>query len=362
MKRGPVILLIFILVVAAVIGASQFLRAQPPLEITLAVSPLAETWVTDAVTAYNASEPIINSTRRVHVSVSTVEDLNVWSDQGQTRWRATPPTAWIPAASASLSYASRLGFEVVKPSLAQTVLTWGAFSDRAAVLTDNGAHPLDWNDVARAVEAGRWANLPGGAGLSGNVNLAFSRPGGSMSALAVLFSGAGALADSPTISGQAVVGSAFRAWMEPLLQSVPNPAALGASVAKTLATRGTSIGDIALLPESEWLNNLTGELVRSSNPIQLSYPTYQFVFEFPLARWPGLSADENAAVEALGTWLLAQHPEAYGLRPASGAVPATAQRFSGAVAYGALLAPDLSQAVQAPPLADVQRMLTWAGS
>ncbi len=362
MRRGPVIVLIFILLVAAVVGASQFLRAQPPLEITLAVSPLAEAWVTNAVSAFNASEPLVNSTRRVHVSVSAIEDLNVWSDQGQNRWRDAHPTAWIPASSASLGYASRLTFEIVQPSLAQTVLAWGGFSDRVAALTDGGVYPLDWDDVARAVAAGRWGNLPGGETLSGNVNLAFSRPNGSMSALAVLFSGAGSLAGSTSISGTALVGSAFRDWMQPMLQSVPNPAALGASVAKTLATRGTSIGDIGLLPESEWLNNLTGELVRSSNPIQLSYPTYQFVFDFPLARWQGLSADENAAVDALGNWLLAQPPEAYGLRPSSGLLPQTAQRFIGAQAYGGLLTPDLSQAIQPPPLADVQRMLTWAGS
>ncbi len=361
MKRGPLIVLVFILVVAAVIGASQFLRAQPPLEITLAASPLAQAWLMDAVSAFNASEPMVNSTRRVHVTLSPMDDLAVWSDSGQNAWRDNHPTAWIPASSASLAYASRFAFEVVQPSTAQTVLAWGGFSDRVSALT-GGSHPLDWDDVSRAAEAGRWGNIDGAQSSWGNVNLAFSRPDGSMGGLAGLLSGAGAFNKGTSLGGGVVVGEAYKTWMRPILDSVPNANMLGASVAKTLATTGTSVGDIALLPESEWLNNLTGKLTASSDPIQLSYPTYQFIFDFPLVRWQGLSADEDAAVGALGKWLLAQHPENYGLRPASGTAPQSAALFANAESYGAQLAPDMSQTVQAPPRTDTQRLLQWAGS
>jgi len=361
MRRGPVIVLIFILVVAVVIGASQFLRAQPPLEITVAVSPLAEMWVTNAVSAFNASNPLVNATRRVQVKVSTIDDLNVWSDQGQSQWINAHPSAWIPASSASKTYANRLNFEIVQPSLAQTMLVWGGFSDRVDALTDKGVHPLDWNDVQRAAVAGTWANIPGANASWGNINLAFSRPDGSMSGLTVLFSGAAAFSDQAAVSGSTLVASDFQNWMSPVLQSVPNYNTLGTSVAKTMAARGSSIGDIALLPESEWLNNLSGQLV-GSNPIRLSYPAYPFVFDFPLLRWQGLSDDENKAIDAFGTYLLSQHPETYGLRPPTAPLPETATLFANAESYGVQLAPDLSHALQAPPRAETQRLLVWAGS
>jgi hypothetical protein len=116
MRRGPVIVLIFILVVAAVIGASQFMRAQPPLEITVAVSPLAGTWVGSAANNFNATNALVNGTRRVQVKVTTIDDLAVWSDAGQSQWLTTHPTAWIPASSASIGvfkeHAFRMAFKL----------------------------------------------------------------------------------------------------------------------------------------------------------------------------------------------------------------------------------------------------------
>lgn len=362
MRRGPVIVLIFILLVAAVIGASQFMRAQPPLEITVAVSPLAEAWVTGAVNSFNASNPIVNGTRRVQVKVSTIDDLSAWSDQGQSQWLTTHPSAWIPASLASLGYANRLSFEVVQPSLAQTVLMWGGFSDRVDALTDKGAHPLDWNDVYHVASLQRWANIPSADADWGNVNLAFNRPDGSMAGLAEVFSGAAAFKGNANIDGATIVSGDFEDWMSPILTSVPNYNTLGTSVAQTMAARGSSVGDLALLPESEWLNNLSGQLVSSGNPIRLSYPAYPFVFDFPLLRWQGMTDDENKAVAALGSWLLAQHPETYGLRPATGLPPQTAKLFADAESYGVELSPDLSQPLQAPPRAETQRLLVWAAA
>lgn len=361
MRRGTIIVLIFIVLAAAVIGASQFLRSQPPLEITVAVSPLAETWLRGAVDAFNASDPVVNATRRVHVTVNTIDDLNAWSDEGQRAWATTHPAAWIPASSASLGYASRLPLDTVEPSLAQTVLVWGGFSDRVDALTDDGARPLDWGEIAQAADAGTWANVAADHASWGNIKLAFTRPNGSTGGLAVLFSGAAAFGSDPVVSGALVVSNEFHDWMESILLSVPNYNTLGASVAKTLASRGISVGEIALLPESEWLTNLTGSLTVASNPIRLSYPAYQFVFDFPMARWQGMTDDENAAVEALRQWLLRQNPEAYGLRPASGVPAATAPLWADAETYGAQLAPDLTLTVQAPPRAETQRLLAWVG-
>ena len=360
MRRGTIVVIVFILLAVAVIGASQFLRAQPPLEITVAVSPLAERWVRAAAESFNASETFVGGTRRVQVRVNSVDDLSVWSDEGLRQWQDAPPSAWIPASSMSLQYASRLPFEVVEPSVAQTLLVWGGFSDRVDALTEGGARPLDWADVAQAAEAERWANIPDANPAWGNVNLAFSRPTGSMAGLAALFSGAAAFADAPAVSGSTVVSGGFQEWIEPILLSVPNYNTLGTSVAQTMAARGVTVGAVALLPESEWVNNLGGSLT-GTNPIKLSYPVYPFVFDFPLARWGGQTAEEAAAVEAFATYLLGQHPENFGLRPASGVLPETARLFTDGENYGLQRTPALTDSVSAPPRAEVQRLLVWVG-
>src|SRR5215208_2182827 len=121
MRRGTIVVIVFIVLAAVVVGASQFLRSQPPLEVTVIVSPLAEAWVRNAVDAFNASDPLVNATRRVEMRVNTQDDLSLWSDQGLSQLQNNPPTAWIPAISVSLNYANRLPFEVVEPSLAKTL-------------------------------------------------------------------------------------------------------------------------------------------------------------------------------------------------------------------------------------------------
>jgi hypothetical protein len=175
-----------------------------------------------------------------------------------------------------------------------------------------------------------------------------------------LFSGAAAFQTDPAVSGATVVSNEFHEWMEPILRSVPNYNTLGTSIAQTMAARGVTDGAIALLPESEWINNLGGNLV-GVNPLRLSYPEYQFVFDFPLARWQGLTADENAAVDAFAAWLLGQHPEDFGLRGADGTLPETARLFADAESYGAQLTPDVTQAITPPPRPDTQRLLVWVG-
>src|SRR6187549_534850 len=106
MRRGTVVVIIFLLVAAAIIGASQFLRSQPPLELLVAVSPLAEDWAREAVESFNQGDVLVNGTQRVHFSVQVVEDTQVWREEGRVTWtRDSHPDAWLPASSASLSYA-----------------------------------------------------------------------------------------------------------------------------------------------------------------------------------------------------------------------------------------------------------------
>lgn len=365
MRRSTVVVIIFALVAAVVVGISQFLRAQPPLELTVAVSPLAERWVRPAVERLNATEPVVGATRRLRFSVTVVDDLTVWGDERRVNW--TPenhPAAWIPAASVSVDYAvnARFPFTVVADSVARTPLLWGGFASRVDVLTGDGAEPFDWQAVAAAAEAQSWAAL-GGSSNWQFVKLAFDRPDQAMSGFAVLLTGAAAYADSADVT-QATTNSAdFRAWFEPVGDSVANFNTLGADAAAAMASRGASVAEIGLLPESRWLTNLDG-LVRHE-PVVLAYPAYPFVFDFPVVRWDDSSVgDEEAeAARVLANWLLADAQQTAaldaGLRPADGAVPEDARLFSAAFDYGVLPDPDLSTAAAGLSRTEAQRLLQW---
>jgi hypothetical protein len=368
MRRGTVIVLLFIIVAVAIVGASQFLRSQPPLEITIAVSPLAEDWVRSAVDALNATEPVVGATRRIRFRVEPIDDMSVWLDDRRLWTTDSHPAGWIPAASVSVDYAAqaRLPLEVVAPSLARTPLVWGGFASRVDALT-NGTGALDWGQVADAARLGRWSQIPGGQSGWGNLTLAFSHPARSIAGLGVLFSGAADYAGAAEVSGTVTGASDFRDWIRPVMESVPNFITLGDSPAQAMASRGASIGEIALLPEQEWLTHLRGQL-QGSDPLRLAYPEYPFVFDFPLVRWADIDTpnEEQAAIDVLSAWLMGEARQAalvdHGLRPAQGDVPETAGLFVNAQPYGALLTPDLARAVQAPPRTDTQRLLTWLTS
>jgi hypothetical protein len=359
MRRGTIIVIVFILVAGAIVGASQFLRSQPPLEFTVAVNPLAADWVRAAVNNFNASEPVINATQRIQFSVTVVDDLPVW--QGSQSW--TPenhPAAWIPAASTSVNYFSDR-YSVLTSSLARTPLVWGGYASRVNVATNNGAEPLDWESVQRVSAAEAWSAVNGDSRWQ-FVKLAFGRADQSMSGLAALFTGAAAFSDSANISG-VIRGNEFRSWMQPVIASVPNFQTLGADPAAAMA-RGPSTVEIALLPESQWLLNLNG--LTDDEPVIFSYPSYQFLLDFPLAVWNDnstASANERAAVTALSGWLLRASEQSalaqFGLRPAQGEPTSSAALFAQAVNYGVQLQPDLTRIVEAPPRTEAQGLVQW---
>lgn len=359
MRRGTIFVILFIVLAVGVIGASQLLRSQPPLEVTILVNPLAEAWVSDAAADYNAGEPLVNATRRVLIRVTPADDFEVWTDEAQRRY--TPeshPAGWMPALSASVEYANRLPFEIVTPSTARTILMWGGFSDRIEVAAGSGE--FDWQTAQQVASAQRWQNDEWG-----NVVMAFPRPTRTQSGMAVIWSAAGAFANDVNINST-VVSNDFQAWIEPVLLSVPNFNTLGASVAATIAARGTSVGEIALLPESEWLMNLRGTLVDDENPVRLAYPDYQVVFDFPLAVWSdtvNADPDSEAAVRDFGQYLLTPAQEAnaqrFGLRPPTGI--ATEPLFSAAAQYGVLADPPVVLVVEPPRRTEMQRMISWIG-
>lgn len=354
MRRGTVFIILFVVAAVAIVAGSQFLRTQPPLEIRVAVSPLAQAWVNDAVTAFNATNPLVNSTRRVHYMVEAIDDTQIWLSETR-RWTVdNHPQGWMPAASFSVQLAAenRIPFVSSQASVAQTLLVWGGFNSYIQDIEADSGTPFDWAGVADAAPQRRYA---------------FNLPTQTISGLSVLLSGAASYYSAPTLTGGNVNDAEFRSWIQPVLESVPNFNTLGTSVAQTLASRGSSIGEIGLVAESDWLQNLRGSLVQTSDPISLRYPQYTIVFDFPLVRWQDTSApngvDEAAAIDALGRWLITPeqqlNAQRFGLRPASG--EPTADLFLNAQTYGAVLSPAF-EAVQPPSLNDIRRMVDWVSN
>lgn len=349
-SRGTIVLVLFAIIVAAIIGLSQFLQNQPPIEISVAVNPMAKEWMDAAAADFNESDTFINGTIPIHVTVNTVSDVAVW--EGEANWSTSNhPDMWLPASSASVSYTpSNLPFSTVADSTARTPLVWGGFQSRITVLTETGT--LDWDVLATAVQTndGNWAALGGQSGW-GFLKTAYARPSNDIAGLAVLFSGAGEFTGSTTLDRQALVADDFNDWMGAIVDSVPNFQTLGNDPAATMASRGTSVAEVALLPEVMWLKSFDG--LTGNDPITFSYPATQFVFDFPLTLWDdnSTSDDTKAAVDAFAAYLTStgqSNIADFGLRPAEGEPTETDSTFASATTYGIILEPDYGQIVNPP--------------
>ncbi len=358
MRRSTITLILFIIIAAGIIGVSMLLRNQPPMEIIVVVNPLAEDWIRQAVNGFNESKPMVNGTQRVQINLLVVGDLDVW--ENEPGW--TPddhPAAWIPSSTASVDYAQE-NFAATRDSLARTLLVWGGYASRVDVLTQDG-DMLDWGTVAAAAQTESWAEMGGEANWN-YLKLAFALPESSMSGLAVLFSGAADFNETASLNQSLIVSSEFAAWMRPVVGSVPNFQTLGGDVARAVG-RGPSTVEIALLPESQWLQNLDGML--NHEAIRLNYPEYQFIFDFPLAMWDSpaspLTDTERATVELLGEWLLGEDIQnaapGFGLRPAESEPTADDSLFAEALPYGIELTPDYGQVVQPPSRSAVESLI-----
>jgi hypothetical protein len=362
MRRGIIILLLFIAIVAGILAVSQLIRQQPPLTITIAVDPLGAAWVRSAAETFNAGETLVG-TQRVQITIQEISDVDIW--RGESVWRSdNHPHAWIPASSASITYVNTLPFETVQPNLARTLLVWGGFTSRLDVLTTNGAAPMDWAALGAAASAdsGNWSALDGGQASWGFLKFAFPTPERSMAGVAVLFSSAADYNATITLSGLETGARPYRDWLLPIIQSVPNFQTLGADPAATIASRGTSVVDAALLPESEWLGHLNS---LNASEFRLSYPQYQFVFDFPLALWDDTTTtdDVRAAVVAFGTFLASEAQQAntlnFGLRPSATEPTGTETLFAAGQPFGILPTPPLDLIVQAPTKTDAQSLIQW---
>jgi hypothetical protein len=348
--RTTIVFVVFLVIIGAIFGINQFVQNQSPTTISVVVDPLAEKWARAAADAFNATNPVVNVTTRLRVEISTTDDLDVW--RGNPGWSVTShPDGWLASSSASLDYLpSSLPFATVQATTARTPLVWGAFNSRFAVMTAGG-EAFDWQLVQTTAAAQRWANL-GVANDPANVNMAFNWPTSSMSGVGVLLTAAGAYARSVTIDRALLTDSAFLEWFTPIGDSMLNAQRIGGSPALAMATRGTAVADYALLPEVQWLNDLSGLV--NDRSVTFRYPAQQFVLDFPLAVWDDAQTDagRRAGVEAFGAFLIGEQAQALavqnGLRPISGEPGTSAVLFGNGIPYGILLVPDYGQQMVAP--------------
>jgi len=355
MRRGTIITVLFAVIAAAILGVSYLLVSRPPLTLTVAVSPLAEDWMRQTVSEFNEAGVLANGRRRVAVDVVTVSDTSVI--QGSAPWTSEAhPALWLATSSAAVRYADpRYDFQPQVDTVARTPLVWGGFTERVAVLPS-----LDWDAVATAAELESWAQIGGEANWQ-FLKLAFPAPDASMSGIAVLLSGAAHYHDTPTPTASNLSNSDFRAWLRPIVRSVPNYNSLGSNPAQAMAQRGTSLADIALLPESQWLVSLGG----FRDDVQFRYPAQTILLDFPLVYWPTVEPDPDvpAAVDLFADWLLREQTQrtlpAYGLRPATTEPTSEAQLFAAAEPFGIQYQPDFTQPVQPPGRSAVLSLLTW---
>lgn len=361
MRRGTIFLILFVIIAAAIVGVGLFLQNQPPIEITIAVDPLADDWAQQAASDFNASDTRINGTRTVRINILSASDLNVWragSSSGVNWSTQNHPHGWLPATSDSVEY-TNFSFDIVTPSTARTLLVWAGFSSRVDALTENGNLPFDWDRVVAAAETGDWASL-GGSPSWQFVRVAIPQPESTIEGVATLLSAAGDFNNTTTLTADNLRGD-FYDWMMPFVGD-PLQRFTG-DVVSFMASRGPGAVSVAIAPESMWLSNLSG--VQRNETVIFSYPEYNYIFDFPLAVWSDAetTADERAAVEAFGDWLLQsaqqQSTIQFGLRPANGNPTGTDQPFAEAQQYGILLTPVLDQSIQPPSLNDVQGLLAW---
>ena len=290
-----------------------------PLNLRVAVSTVAEAWVSDAIDAYNATRPVING-HAVTVQIVRQDSLPVWAESSGVWSAQNHPQVWIPEASYELAFSDeiRLNYEAYQPSLAQTPIIWGAYQSRSAIIIDTYGE-FSANTVQQAAAVERWDAI-GGNTRWGFVKVAFARPDSGSSGFAALLTLSGEYGVTSRLDSTLMSDSALHDWLLPIIAAVPNFSTLGLDPAATMATRGASTADFGLLPESQWLIHF--DTLSQSEPFELFYPANTVVFDFPYTIWNGseTSEDERRAARAFGDFLMSddqqQRAGEHGLRPA----------------------------------------------
>lgn len=334
MRRSTIVVILFAVIVAALIGYNQYVRQQPPVEITLTVDPLVEDWIRAAVDQYNATDPRVqNGSVRIQYRVeSVVGDTKAWL--GQSGWTNDKhPMLWIPASSMAAQYYPSSAFQTIQPSLARTPLVWGGFRSRLEALSPSGA-PVDWPIVSEALAKGTWAAV-GASGIPGNINMALNDPSASSAGLGAIFTGVASLNNIDTITGEVLDGTTTSDWLRVVDDSIRGLKSV--SAAEDMARYGASRVQFGLLPEAQWLTSLQD--LRRTEEIRFSYPAYQFILDAPLVMWVDTTTTEvqRQAAANLGQYLMGSGQQTalqYGWRPANIEPTDSAALFAAAVPYG----------------------------
>lgn len=367
MSRSRIVFLLIIAVAIGLVVAGQVIQrlptpptptSRPPLAVEVAVNPLAYDWISEQATAFNKQNVQVEG-QVIQVTVTARDSIDVW--RGSIWSSFSHPTAWIPEASFVLDYAADNGikYETLTPSVASTALVWGIFADRAKAL---GPSP-DWDSIQQAAVKGSWKDL-GGQESWGFVKLAFPLPQKSTQGFAVLLSAAASYSKKGQITSQMTADSQFQSWFKPMIDAVPSFTTLGQMPAATLASRGSSVADFALLPESEWLLYL--DRIKSREPLQFAYPAYNVIFDMPLAIWSGAetTAGDRLAVRQFADFLVQVNPQKaaarFGLRPAKVNLSETdLTLFQAGVAAGLTLDAVPGNPISVPPHSSALGLLSW---
>ncbi|MBI5960182.1 MAG: hypothetical protein HY866_15685, partial [Chloroflexi bacterium] len=133
-----------------------------PIEFTVAVSPLAEDWVKSAVQSFNGRRQQVGG-RVIEIQLEVQDSLPIWSSPGA--WSLVDhPLVWIPEMTAAVEYGNETGlqYSVLNPSIASTVMLWGAPADRAQAIQTQ-FNQLDWHSIQEASTTSQWDQMGGQA-------------------------------------------------------------------------------------------------------------------------------------------------------------------------------------------------------
>ncbi|MEP7289115.1 MAG: hypothetical protein ABI947_25455 [Chloroflexota bacterium] len=368
MSRSRIVFVLIIVAALAVVGASQLVNRlpvtptptpRPPLQIEVAVTPLAYDWVSEQAALFNQQRTQVEG-QVIEVRVTSRDGIDIWQTGGV--WSsANHPVAWIPEAAFVLDYASEAGvrYEVLTPSLASTSLIWGIFSDRANAI----GKTTDWDTIQPASVKGSWKDL-GGQESWGFIKAAFPLPQRSTVGYGVLLSAAASYAKNGQLSPQNVSNRDFQTWLQPVITAVPNFASLGQQPITVLASRGVSVADFALLPESDWL--VYYDRINSRQPIHFAYPAYKLTFDMPFAVWSGAETTSAERISAkqfadfLGQQAAQKRSAAFGLRPSKLDLnSADVSLFSAATSAGIVLDTPPGTPINVPSRSSALGVLSW---
>lgn len=356
MRRGTIFPILFVIISAAIIGLSMFISSQnpdanTPIQLSLAVSPLAESWMEQAIQDFNATNTQANG-RTVSISLtSTIDDTQAWSE-----WSAiNHPNIWIPAAKFSINVSST-AFDVLSNSVAQTPIIWMGYESRVQALTNDGIQRFDWGTVIEAAELESWGAISSTYSNLDFINIAFAPPDKDITGLSVLFSAA-----ADTDSAEQVTESTLRGTVRTRLIPVLNALQTYIGSLESYVARPSTV-HLAIGAESIWLNNLNN--FTRNEDVTFSYPSYTVMMDFPVAIWSDSTSAERDAAQAFIDWLLLPAQQAkipsYGLRPVIGTPTISDRLFANAQVYGIELSPIFDHIVQ-PQVSsnDIQALLAW---